>query len=102
MSNTTFMHYRKYDRYGQIVCKGGLTLAIQQENDKLVVALAQCGKKDHFNRKIGRNIASGRLTAGSEKNRYYLTLPPETSMKSFIHNQEFVRERVQKLLGGKK
>lgn len=95
---TTFMHYRKFDRMGQISAKGGLTLAIEQEGSTLKVALAECGRKDLFNRKLGRTIAEGRLRAGTVVAE--LTLPPETIVKSYVHNQEFVRKRVAKLLAG--
>lgn len=96
------MHYRKFDRMGQILPKGGLTLAISQEGSKLSIAMAECGRKDAFNRKLGRTIAEGRLLAQNNKNLVQLELPPETSMKSFVHNQAFVRDRVSKLLAGNK
>lgn len=99
---TTFMHYRKFDRRGQIMAKGGLTLAIQQDGNKITVALAECGRKDNFNRALGRTISEGRLKARSNKHLFQLELPPETSLKSYVHAQPFVQERVQKLLAGGK
>ena len=94
------MHYRKFDRQGQIMSKGGLTLAIKKEGDSLFIAQAQCGRKDNFNRKLGRTIAEGRLTRPGTCPIRILQLPPETSVKSFVHNQEFVRKQVKKLLAG--
>jgi hypothetical protein len=99
---TTFMHYRKFDRRGQIMAKGGLTLAIQQDGQQLTIAMAECGRKDNFNRSLGRIIAEGRLKARSAKHLVQLELPAETMAKSFIHNQQFVRDRVKKLLAGGK
>lgn len=96
------MHYRKFDRRGQIMPKGGLTLAIEQDGNQLTVAMAQCGRKDNFNRQMGRTIAEGRLKARSNKHLFKLELPPETSLKSFVHAQGFVQEKVQKLLAGGK
>lgn len=96
---TTFMHFRKYDRYGQIMPKGGMTLAIDQDGNKLRVAMAECGRKDNFNRVMGRTIAAGRLNSTKVVE---LALPPETVPKSFVINQPFVRDRVQKLLAGGK
>lgn len=98
----TFMHYRKFDRRGQIMSTGGLTLAIEQDGNKLSVAMAECGRKDNFNRQLGRTIAEGRLKARSAKHVVQLELPPETVAKSYVHNQQFVRERVAKLLAGGK
>lgn len=93
------MHYRKYDRYGQIVPQGGLTLAIKQDGNQVSVAMAECGRKDNFCREFGRRISTGRLNAGKVR---VITLPDATSLKSFIHAQDFVQEKVQKLLGGNK
>jgi len=96
------MHYRKFDRRGQIMPKGGLTLAINQDGNYLTIAMAQCGRKDNFDRKMGRTIAEGRLKARSNGHLYQLELPEATSVKSFIHAQDFVQEKVQKLLAGGK
>lgn len=99
---TTFMHYRKFDRMGQIMPRGGMTLAITQDGNNITVAMAQCGRKDNFSRELGRTIAEGRLKARSNKYLFQLELPPETSLKSYVHAQPFVQERVQKLLAGGK
>jgi len=98
----SFMHYRKYDRQGQIESKGGLTLAIERHGNQLIVAMAECGRHDNFNRKLGRTIAEGRLRARSNNHLVQLELPPDTVPKSYIHNQAFVRQRVSKLLAGGK
>lgn len=102
----TFMHYRKFDKMGQIEARGGMTLAVGMDGTKLTVAMAECGRKDVFSKKMGRMIAEGRLKAalasGDTSRLFVLELPPETIAKSFVHNQPFVRERVQKLLAGAK
>jgi hypothetical protein len=101
---TIFMHYRKFDKLGQLEARGGLTLAVDMAGNQLTVALAECGKKDVFSKKMGRQIAEGRLRAavasGDTSKLFILELPPETVAKSYIHNQSFVRERVQRLLAG--
>ena len=99
---TTFIHYRKFDRMGQIKAKGGLTLAIKSDGEYVYVATAKCGQKDNFDRKLGRTIAEGRLNSGSPEHTHTLKLPPDTKVKSFVHNQEFVRKEVEKLLAGAK
>ena len=104
--NTIYMHYRKFDRMGQIEARGGMTLAADLNGSQLTVALAECGRKDVFNKKMGRTIAEGRLRAalasGDTSKVVVLELPPETVAKSYIHNQSFVRDRVKKLLAGSK
>lgn len=99
---TTFMHYRKFDRRGQIQPKGGLTVAIQQDGSQLTIALARCGRKDNFDRRMGRTIAEGRLRSRAEKHIHNLMLPDATSLKSFVHAHPIIQEQVQKLLAGGK
>jgi len=91
------MHYRAYDRMGQIETKGGMTLAILREGQDVTVAVAECSRKDNFFRKQGRIKAEGRLKSA---NAIKLVLPEETKLKSYVHNQEFVRKKVHKLLAG--
>lgn len=93
----TFMHYRKYDRMGQIEARGGLTLAIEKEGLKVKIAMAECGRKDNFRRSLGRTVALGRLEAGKV---IELEMPDEVGLKSFVHAQEVVRKKVAKLLAG--
>jgi hypothetical protein len=106
----TFMHYRKHDRMGQIKPCGGLTLAIHNEkgSNTVTVALVECAKTENFNRKRGREIAEARLDmfmAGTEREKlskrvHVVTLPEATNLKSFIHEQKFVKEKTNKLLAG--
>ncbi len=98
---TTFMHYRRYDRFGQYLPHGGLTLAIRLDGNQVKVAMAECGKKDLFSRKIGRIVAEGRLNSGRADKIIEFTLPEATALKSFVHNQAFVRAKVDPMLGGK-
>ena len=110
----TNMHFRKYDRMGQIRPKGGLSLAILVRGNEAHVAIAQCGRKDLFNRKLGRTIAEGRLNSAMEegaeihvvemlpKNVFRVKIPEAVNLKSFIAEQPFVKQRVAKLLAGGK
>lgn len=44
---------------------GGLTIAYQQVGDgKYHIAYARCNRRDHYCKRIGRNISSGRLLSG--------------------------------------
>ncbi len=96
----TFMHYRKFNRLGQVMGKGGLTLAIQCEGNQISVGMAHCSTKDNFNKKLGRTVAEGRLRNRTPGFFHTMTLPEETSVKSFVHNQEVIRKQVQRLLAG--
>lgn len=56
-----FMHYRPTMPNG----RGGITVAIlPSSTDKsALLAFARCGPSDNFNKKVGRAISSGRMTA---------------------------------------
>lgn len=64
-----FVHIRRYakNKFGftDVAHTGGWTIAarmvISEPVDKIVYTVARCSDKDHFNRKIGRKIAEGRL-----------------------------------------
>lgn len=104
------MHYRKHDRMGQINPCGGLTLGIHkgEGSNKVTVALVECGKTENFDRKRGRQIAEARLDmflAGSEREKlskriHVIELPEATSLKSYVHEQKFVKEKIVRLLAG--
>ena len=55
------MTYRFYTSAGQ-ACR--TTIVGEHKDGVLKLAAARCSNRDHFNRKIGRSIAEGRLKAG--------------------------------------
>lgn len=65
-----YIHLRRYDPEGNLLPKGGATIAyiIDYDNSadcrKLDYKIARCNYKDVFSRKIGRAIASGRMLKG--------------------------------------
>jgi hypothetical protein len=65
MSNSTvkFLHLRNVDdrEMGTSSLYGGKTIAYKLEGDLMKYVVALCGKKEHFNRKLGNKIAGGRL-----------------------------------------
>lgn len=78
MSNTKFAHVRplvengKHYPGGEKVkvkpTKGGLTIAFQRNGDlEVTYNIAKCNDKDNFCRRIGRQVAAGRL-----KNKGYI------------------------------
>lgn len=58
----SYMHYRNRDARGSVTDpRGGATVAIKTEGNVSTFAIAWCSKKEVFNRKIGRAVATGRL-----------------------------------------
>lgn len=104
----TFMHYRKYNKQGQIESRGGMTVAVNLEGRNITYAIAQCSTKDNFCREQGRIKAGGRL-----KSQLATTLPlPDgfdekspmlvNAVKSYLHDQPEIKNKVKKLLAGGK
>lgn len=60
MNNVEFMHYRSANG-----SKGGATVAIypQAATMTALISIARCGPADIFNKKIGRDVARGRIAA---------------------------------------
>ena len=57
---------------------GGFTVAyVVKDNGTIEWNYARCNEHDNFSRKIGRNIASGRLNSKKVMNYYYTLSPPE-------------------------
>jgi hypothetical protein len=70
-SKVYFLHYREYNNYaatlGKLSSTGGATVAyryVHRDNGLTYVqyTIAKCSKREHFNKRIGRLIAGGRLT----------------------------------------
>lgn len=108
-SLNTNMHFHRHDRMGQILAKGGLSLAIQQEGMELTIALAQCSREENFNCKMGRTVAQGRLQKAIKagpldtkprKNIVRATLSDEVMLKSFIIEIPEIKAVRSKLLAG--
>jgi hypothetical protein len=58
-----FLHVRECDEWGELLNFGGCTVAytVSPELNTIFVHLAICSDKDHFVKKIGRDIAADRL-----------------------------------------
>ena len=89
MYNTlTFMHFRNLFNHGTISPLGGCTLALGIGDSTVEVGVAICNDETNFNKKIGRDIASGRLKAG--KARFVIPITPEMNIgdiKSMVSRQ---------------
>lgn len=60
-----YIHLRVYDEaHGGPLSKGGITFAYDIQGDQIRYTMSKCNDKDHYNKKIGRAIASGRLAKG--------------------------------------
>lgn len=71
-NNIKFLHYRRYDVdnefYDVLSARGGVTFAYQLSEDgtQVAVAKARCNDTDNFDKRIGREISSGRLKVGKD------------------------------------
>lgn len=63
-----FLHIRECDDEGEMLNKGGCTLAytVSKEADAIFVHYTICHPKEHFVKKIGREIAADRLKNDKE------------------------------------
>lgn len=52
-----------------IMSRGGVTVAIVDDNDKKTVAIALCSDKDNYSKKIGRKITLGRIYSRVHENK---------------------------------
>lgn len=52
-----------------IMAKGGITVAIVDDNGKKTVAIALCSDKDNYSKKIGRKITLGRIYSRVHENK---------------------------------
>ena len=65
---------------------GGVTFAsIEIDNDKCITEKAVCSLRDHFNKKIGRMMAMGRLRK-KLKNEIDIDKPPVKLVKDIIYD----------------
>jgi hypothetical protein len=68
-----YIHLRRW-KNGEPLPHGGATIAYYiDETDTAHYSIAECSDKDNFNRKIGRNVADGRLF-GPKKKEHLLYL----------------------------
>jgi hypothetical protein len=93
-----FIHLRRYtnwfddglDRNRSIYhAKGGATIAYDYDiiENLWLAGIAKCSKKDHYNKKIGRNVALGRMIS----NPIHLEINPMKPLIPQIVNQIEVR-----------
>lgn len=66
MSKIQFIHRRHFNPFTfEPTSRGGLTLAYQEVKPGLIeYSLARCSSRDNFSKKMGRDIATGRLARG--------------------------------------
>lgn len=67
MNNIQFIHRRKFKHLFDFepASRGGSTIAYQEVKPGLIkYSTARCSSLDNFSKKIGRDVATGRLTSG--------------------------------------
>lgn len=79
-----YIHLRRYDPEGNLLPKGGATIAYVLIHALLQYKIARCNYKDVFSRKIGRAIASGRMLKGD--------------YDSLIVNKDITRSQIKQIL----
>ena len=67
---------------------GGATIAYREIDGGVEYAVALCSEKDHYNKKIGRQIARGRLEA--KVPAFYGTVSSENLIGSGSLNQKYL------------
>lgn len=68
-----YLHIRHYTPDGKLDPRGGFTVAFERNSvdaSLLHFAMAKCSKKDVYNKKRGRQVATGRL----EKRKHMMTV----------------------------
>jgi len=70
---TKFMHLRRFDKKGNLLAKGGKTIAylVDEQDRVLGMATAQCHENDVYSKQQGRAKAEGRL----KSQKYYEDVP---------------------------
>lgn len=59
-----FIHLRNWDSAENLMPHGGYTIGWCSVNGDIHFAYSQCSLADNYNKKIGRNIVTGRLSSG--------------------------------------
>lgn len=98
------MHYRNV-KGATVEPRGGVTFAIREAGDNILhVGVSRCSKRDVFDRKLGRQIAEGRLKAYTDgrdsdaQGKFYTVLIDgidDKNVKEVIHTafgQELAEE----------
>lgn len=68
MNKIQFIHRRPICTVaGHFSSRGGMTVAYRPGDGFVEYSIAQCSSKDNFNKKLGRDIAAGRLEVGSAR-----------------------------------
>lgn len=91
MTNSTqFMHYRAWQDDG-ISPLGGATVAIQPipNSERVLISAAYCSFDENFNKKIGRDVAAGRIKShiDGRKSKHVVEIDIETDadLKAAVH-----------------
>jgi hypothetical protein len=79
-----YIHLRKYDYDGRLMSKGGCTIAYMPANNErtlYLATLARCHNDEPFTKRIGREVAAGRLASEYNKaERFFVKVDPDDSV----------------------
>lgn len=85
-----FIHLRYINPFNDNVeTKGGFTVAyVEHANDTVTYAIAKCSKKDNYCKRIGRDVATGRMKAGQCMTTSLNKEKPYEVIKLILQNME--------------
>lgn len=86
---TFFIHLRYYNEEDKPYNTGGITIAYRDEKDHYRVAYSRCHWNDNFCKRIGRNIATGRLASGD-----YYNVPASKDVSAFENITSFILRHI--------
>lgn len=72
-----YLHLRE-KKHGNILPKGGMTVAYDVQDNIVKLAMAKCSKRDQYSRKRGRDISTGRFVdafVNGNANRFVMMIP---------------------------
>ena len=101
MTDTMYMHYRAINTnpVESIDPRGGATIAIRHVDDtKALASIAFCNPGEVFNKKIGRYVAAGRLSAkmsGKDVNGWFVEVPIDGKLPTKAAVDEQVRQSME-------
>jgi len=87
MSKIQFIHRRPVDAATRdFSSRGGFTVAYRAvpEDNHVEYSVAVCSDRDNFNKKLGRDIAAGRLTRGMARR---IVVGTEEDFREVMFNQ---------------
>jgi len=98
-AKSNYHHARLADKDGNLVQRGGHTVAWREIGDNLVYAVAVCSDQDLFNKQTGRELCDNRLDSISLSEEGAIQVPREVYNTVFIIDIDMIRELIYEVRG---